>query len=170
MGEVNQQERRQQGAEGNDAGFLGSMGQADKHAGQQNPDEFAAAEVAIAGGDDAAGEADQEDFLDIVAAVIDEGGRNGKEDGTEGDDAAAQAGYEPQMEYNQQDPEEDRDDTEEKFVDLGNFLRAGQPGGDEGEVVEGGAVVFVVVVDILMKFEKPPKLDSMDGFIGMHRA
>ena len=115
-------------------------------AGEQGPANLPATPVAPPGGKCQEGEEDQQDFVDVVAAVEDHRRRSSRKKGGPQRRVPAQAVRDERQQQNQADAKENGDEPELALRELVDSLRRPRQAADgEGGVVERRAVMLVGV-------------------------
>ena len=150
--------------------LLGGVHQPDKHTSGNGPARPAAAHVAPATGDRRKGEEDQQRLLDVVAAEVDHGRGDGREDaGQHGGRATQPVGHQHQQ-HDQPRAEEDRHDAVVGLGRAGEVPGPAQPQRRQREPVERRPVVLVEVVLVGAGLPEVAGLDGLVGLVGVHGA
>ena len=115
-------------------------------------------------------EEDERGLVDVVPAVEDHGRGDRDEQGRDRGAGPAQEGPRPEVGGDESHAERGGDDAQGDLVDLDVPRRALEPGGRQGQVVEGGPVVLRGIVGVAPAFEQGPELVRVNGLVGVHRA
>ena len=108
--------------------------------------------------------------MDVVPAVEDHGRGEGEEERGHGGPGRAQETSRPDVGHDEDDAEHGGDEAQRDLVDLHVSAFPPEPGGKEGQKVEGRPVVLGGVVGVAPALEQGPELVRVNRLVGVHRA
>ena len=160
------------GGQRDDERFLGRVHEAHARAGEQGPADLPAAPVTPAGGERQEGEEDQQDFVNVIAAVEDHRRGDGREQGGP-DESRSGPGRRRPAAGAGSGPTPKRTVVNRSRLSVNWSKSFGAPVRrleGEGGVIERRAVMLVGIVLIAAVLPELAELDAVDGLVVVHRA
>ena len=165
-----QGERQEHGAERQGRRLLRRVHQPRARARHEGRRGAGFAQVAAGREQRAEAEEDERGLVDVVPAVEDHGRGDRDEQGRDHGADRAQEGRRAEVGGDERHAQRGGDDAQGALVDLDVPPRALEPGGGQGQVVEGGPVVLRGVVGVAPALEQGPELVRVHGLVGVHRT
>ncbi len=170
VGEPGQGERQEHGAQRQGRRLLRRVHQARAGARQKGRRGAGFAQVAAGREQGAEAEEDERGLVDVVPAVEDHGRGDRDEQGRDRGAGRAQEGPRAEVGGDERHAQRGGDDAQGALVDRDVPPRALEPGGGQGQVVEGGPVVLRRIVGVPPALEQRPELVRVHGLVAVHRT